>query len=175
MVLFLLGCPTLLLKIGLVKNFTKILGVDFTFLVLNNAKNSGTYNEIEKICSNTGITCIKVRKQLSKHPNFWYIIRAPKPSAGLYNKYLKVREFNIYDDANVLNTVDRTDIVRALLLLMLQDIVTKDTSLSVKRLLLYLQNEYSVEVDKKIYDHIMLDAKMLADKIKENNLGKLVK
>jgi hypothetical protein len=47
------------------KNFTKILGVDFTFLVLNNAKNSGTYNEIEKICSNTGITCIKVRKQLS--------------------------------------------------------------------------------------------------------------
>ena len=46
------------------KNFTKILGANFTFLVLNNAKNPVAYNEIEKICRDTGITCIKVGKHL---------------------------------------------------------------------------------------------------------------
>lgn len=46
------------------KNFTKIFGDDFAFLVLNNSKNSETYNEIEKICIDIGITCIKVGKDL---------------------------------------------------------------------------------------------------------------
>jgi hypothetical protein len=47
------------------KNFKKVLGDDFTFLVLNNSQDSATYNKIKMICSDVGVTCIKVKRQLS--------------------------------------------------------------------------------------------------------------
>jgi hypothetical protein len=139
---------------------------------LNPFFDSWRMKEFQSVGAYTEFTpATKVISMLSKHPNFWYIIRAPKPSETLYNKYLKVREYNVYDDANVLKSVDKSEVVKALLLLTLKEILTRDSSLSIKRLLMHLENEYKVKMDKKIYDMVMEDARMLAQKIKENDLG----
>ena len=124
---------------------------------MNEFKNVGSYTEFTP--------ATKVVQLLSKHPNFWYVIRAPKPHASIYAKYLKVREYNVYDDQNVLNTVNRFEVVRSLLLLILKELLTRDSSLSIKRLLMHLENEYKLKIEKATYDTIMEDAKMLADKI----------
>ena len=132
--------------------------------------------EFEKLGSYTEFTATaKIKNVLSKHPNFWYVIKAPKPPERLYNKYLKVREYNVYDDQNVLSTVNKYDCVRAMLLATLKEILTRDSTLSVKRLLLHLENEYKLSIDKSLYENIMEDAKMLTEKIKENNLGAYIK
>lgn len=134
---------------------------------MNEFKNVGSYTEF------TPTT--KIVSMLAKHPNFWYVIRAPKPSPRLYSKYLKVREFNVYDDANVLNTVNKSEVVRALLLLILKELLTRDSSLSIKRLLMHLENEYKIKIEKSTFENIMEDARMLALKVKENNLGRFIK
>jgi hypothetical protein len=91
---------------------------------MNPCMESWRIKDFTKIGSYTEFTPNeKVQSLLSQHPNFWYIIRAPKPAPTLYNKYLKVREYNVYDDANVLNTVNKNDILRALLLLTLKEIL----------------------------------------------------
>jgi len=132
--------------------------------------------EFQKIGSYTEFTQVpKIKAALSKHPNFWYIIRGPKPPDGLYKRYLKVREHNIYDDANVLSAMNKQDCVRAILMVTLKDILTKDSSLSVKRLLMHLENEYNITIDRATYEGIMEDAKQLVTKIRENNLGRYIK
>jgi hypothetical protein len=142
---------------------------------MNPSMESWRIKDFAKVGSYTEFTPgDKVVNLLSKHPNFWYIIKAPKPAPSLYSKYLKVREYNVYDDTNVLSTVNKNDILRSLLLLTLKEILQRDSSLSIKRLLLHLENEYKIKIDKKSYEDIMTDAKMLADKVKENNLGKYI-
>lgn len=132
--------------------------------------------EFAKIGSYTEFTQVsKIRRELAKHPNFWYIIKGPKPPPNLYSKYLKVREYNVYDDANVLNTINKRDVIRALLLLTLKDILTRDSSLSIKRLLVHLQNMHHITIDRGIYDDLMNDSKMLVEKIHENRLEKFIK
>lgn len=132
--------------------------------------------EFQKIGSYTEFTTIsKIRDALKKHPNFWYTIKAPKPPAPLYEKYLKVREYNVYDDANVLDTLNKSDVVRALLLLTLKEILTRDSSMSIKRVLLHLENTYDITIPKKFFEEVMNDAIMLANKVRENNLGKYIK
>jgi len=131
--------------------------------------------EFQKLGSYTEFTQIpKIQQALSKHPNFWYIIKAPKPSAKLYNAYLKVREYNIYDDQNVMNTINKADVIRAVLLVTLKEILQRDSSLSNKRLLLHLENTYGIKIDKKVYDMILSDAMMLVDKVKKEKLGKFI-
>jgi hypothetical protein len=132
--------------------------------------------EFQKIGSYTEFTMLqKIHSALKKHPNFWYTIRAPKPPAALYEKYLKVREYNIYDDANVLDTLNKADVIRALLLLTLKEILTRDSSMSIKRVLLHLENTYDIVIPKKYFEEVMNDATMLAHKVRENNLGKYIK
>jgi intein/homing endonuclease len=132
--------------------------------------------EFEKLGSYTEFTQVnKIKQILAKHPNFWYIVKAPKPPETLYNKYLKVREYNVYDDANALASVNKYDIVRSMLLCTLKEILTRDSTLSVKRLLLHLENEYKVSIDKSLYESIMEDSRMLVQKVKENNLGVALK
>jgi hypothetical protein len=109
----------------------------------------------------------KVQKKLMKHPNFWYIITSPKPSARVYNKYLVVREQNIYNDMNTLNIVSRQDIYRALLLKVLEDIMVRDSTITLKRLILHIKVEYDFEIKEKDLRLVLDDANQLLDKIKE--------
>ena len=132
--------------------------------------------EFEKIGSYTEFTQLtKVKTMLAKHPNFWQVLKFPKPAPKLYDSYLKIREYNVYDDSNILNTMNKYDVIRALLLVTLKEMLSRDSSLSVKRLLMHLENIYQTSIDRSTYDMIMEDAGMLSKKVKENNLGRFLK
>jgi len=113
----------------------------------------------------------KVREQLKKHPNFWQIIKFPKPPDWLYQKYLAVREQNIYDDANVLANISKLDIYNALLVLSLRDIMMHDSTLTMNRILLHIKNEYDMLMTKAQLYNSIEDAKQLIQKIKESALN----
>ena len=109
----------------------------------------------------------KVIMQLKKHPNFWLQIKFPKPPRWLYEKYLKVREKNIYDDDVVLSNTSKEDIHRALLILVLRDVMMHDTTLSMNRVLLHMKNEYDVNLTKAQIQACIEDAKQLVLKVRE--------
>lgn len=122
-------------------------------------KKIGSYNEFTSLS--------KVEEQLKKHPNFWQIIKFPKPPKNVYTNYLKVRESNIYDDENVLQNTAKEDIYNALLILSLRDIMLNDATLSMNRILLHIKNEYDVSLPKGVVQAAILDAKQLVSKVKE--------
>jgi len=112
----------------------------------------------------TGID--KVKKKLMGHPNFWYIITAPKPSEDFYKRYLVIREKNIYNEDGVLTNMSRQDIHKAILVKVLQDIMVRDSSLSMKRLLLHIENEYGFSMKESELKAVIADAEMLIEKLK---------
>lgn len=113
----------------------------------------------------------KVERELRKHPNFWTIVRFPKLPAWLYNKYLSVREKNIYDDDNVLKSVTREDIANALLILALKDLMAVDSSVTINRLLLHIKNTHDITLTKAAIYNAVDDAKQLVLKIKEKAIS----
>lgn len=119
----------------------------------------------------TGID--KIKKKLGAHPNFWYIITAPKPSEDFYKRYLVIREKNVYNQDGVLTNMTRQDIHKALLIKVLQDIMIRDSSLSMKRLILHIKNEYGFDMKESELKRVLEDAEMLIDKLKTEkyNLG----
>ena len=119
----------------------------------------GSYNEFTPI--------EKIKERLAKHPNFWSLMRIPKPPDWLYNKYLAVREKNVYGDANVLANVSKEDIYNALLILALRDIMMHDSTLSMSRIILHIRNEYDMYLNKGLVTNCIEDAKQLIQKIKE--------
>lgn len=120
----------------------------------------GSYNEFT--------TVSKVEQKLKKHPNFWQIIKFPKPPKWLYNRYLVVREKNVYDDVNVMASMDKEDIHRALLVLALRDIMMHDTALSMNRIIIHLRNEFDISITKGDVQNIVTDSKQLIDKVRLN-------
>jgi len=134
----------------------------------NPAQDSWRMKEFGKIGSYNEFTILsKVEKTLKKHPNFWTTIKFPKPPNWLYDKYLLVREKNIYDDDNVMANVSKEDIHNALLILALRDIMTHDTTLSLNRVILHIRNEYDISLSKSVIEAAVDDAKQLVIKIKE--------
>jgi hypothetical protein len=125
-------------------------------------KNVGSYTEF------TSLT--EIEKKLKKHPNFWQIIKFPKPPEWLYAKYLEVREKNVYDDDSVRETVTTEDIHKALLLLALQDIMMNDTTLNMNRISLHIKNNYDIPITKKHIQDLMLDSKQLITKVREESV-----
>jgi len=119
----------------------------------------------------TGID--KIKKKLSSHPNFWYIITAPKPSEDFYKRYLVIREKNVYNAEGVLSNMSRQDIHKAVLIKVLQDIMIRDSSLSMKRLILHIKNEYGFDMKESELKRVLDDAEMLIEKLKTEkyNLG----
>jgi hypothetical protein len=113
----------------------------------------------------------KVKEQVKKHPNFWQVIKFPRPPEWLYNKYLKVREANVYDDANVLANVTKQDIYNALLILSLRDIMLHDSTLTMNRILLHIKNEFDITLTKSQLQMCIDDAKQLVTKVKEQFLN----
>jgi len=125
-------------------------------------KNVGSYTEFTRLS--------EVEKKLKKHPNFWQIIKFPKPPAWLYNKYLEVRESNVYNDENVRSMVTTTDIHKSLLLLALQDIMMNDTTINMSRITLHIKNTYDIPISKKHIQNLITDAKHLVTKIREEQV-----
>lgn len=134
----------------------------------NPAQDSWRIGDFKKIGSYTEFTILsKVEKQLKKHNNFWQIIKFPKPPKWLYDKYLKVREANVYNDENVMASVSQQDIHNALLILALRDIMQQDDTFTVNRILLHIKNEYDININKKMVSDAIEDAKMLVSKVRE--------
>lgn len=119
----------------------------------------GNYNEFT--------SAEAVAKKLSKHPNFWYLITAPKPSEQLYKRYLLVREQNVYNQNGALQNVSNQDIYRAALIMLFGDIMMRDSSISFKRVLIVLKSEYGLDVKEKELKIVMEDAKNLLKRVKE--------
>jgi hypothetical protein len=137
----------------------------------NPVQDSWRMKEFQKIGSYTEFTNIsKVQEILKKHPNFWRIIKFPKPPRWLYDRYLMVREKNIYDDDNVLADVSSEDVHRALLVLSLRDIMMHDTTLSMNRIILHIKNEYDIPISKTNVSDILTDAKHLISKVREESM-----
>ena len=134
----------------------------------NPVQDSWRMKEFQKIGSYTEFTILsKVEKQLKKHPNFWQIIKFPKPPQWLYSRYLKVRESNIYDDENVMANVSKQDIHNALLILSLRDIMVNDVNINMGRIILHLKNQYDITLSKGMIQAAVEDAKQLVAKVRE--------
>jgi hypothetical protein len=109
----------------------------------------------------------KIKERLSKHPNFWTVMRVPKVPEKIYEKYLEVREHNIYDDSNVLANVSKQDIYNAFLILSLRDIMSHDNMYAMNRIILHIKNEHDVYLNKQQVADCIKDAEQLIQKIKE--------
>ena len=134
----------------------------------NPALDSWRIKEFVKIGSYTEFTSLsKIKEKLKKHPNFWQIIKFPRPPAWLYNRYLHVREKNVYDDENILKNVVKEDIHNALLLLSLRDIMMNDQTLTMNRIILHIKNQYDVNITKGMVQAAIEDARQLVEKVKE--------
>ncbi len=125
-------------------------------------KKMGSYTEFT--------TLSKIEQLLKKHPNFWQLIKFPRPPNWLYLKYLRVREKNIYDDENVLKNLSKEDIHNALLVLALRDIMMHDQTLTMNRIILHIKNEYDISITKGMVQAAVEDAKQLVTKIREQAL-----
>jgi hypothetical protein len=134
----------------------------------NPIQDSWRMKEFEKIGSYTEFTNItQVREKLKLHPNFWQLVKFPRPPDWLYSKYLRVREQNVYDDEDILKNIAKTDIHNALLVLSLRDIMMHDTTLSMNRILLHIRNEYDINLTRSMIQGAIDDATQLITKVKE--------
>ena len=124
----------------------------------------GNYNEFTHTS--------QVEKILKKHPNFWTTIKFPKPPPWLYERYLHVREKNVYDDDNVMANVSKEDIHNALLILALRDIMTHDSTLTMNRIILHIRNQHDISLSKGIVEAAIADASQLIIKVKEEMIMK---
>jgi hypothetical protein len=111
-----------------------------------------------------------IEKELKKHPNFWQRITFPKPNDILYNRYLNVRELNVYDDSNVLANVSKEDVYSALLILALRDIMLHDTTLTMNRIILHVKSEYDINLSKTVIQSMIEDSKHLVLKVQEKSV-----
>ncbi len=129
---------------------------------LKDFKNVGSYTEFTRLS--------EIEKKLMKHPNFWKILKIPKPPAWLYEKYLKVREQNVYNDDNIRSMVTTEDIHKSLLLLALQDVMMNDTTLNMNRIALHIKQTYDIPISKRNIQEIVTDAKQLITNIRNESL-----
>jgi hypothetical protein len=105
-----------------------------------------------------------IMKKLEKHPNFWKMLSIPPLPAKVYEKYLKVREKNVYNTDTALSTVTRETVMNALLVQVLRDIMMKDGSVTLNRLSIHLRNEYDLDVKRSELDAAIKDAEALVKK-----------
>jgi len=137
----------------------------------NPVMDSWRLKEFMKIGSYTEFTLIsKIKDKLKMHPNFWTLIKFPKPPEWLYKRYLAFREQNVYDDTNVLQSISKEDIHSALLILALRDIMMHDITLTMNRIILHIKNEYDINLTKSMVSNVLEDAKQLIIKVREQAL-----
>lgn len=137
----------------------------------NPVNDSWRLKEFGNVGSYTEFTALsKVEKALRRHPNFWQIIKFPKPSDKLYKEYLSVRESNVYDDDSVLKNVSKEDINNALLVMTLKDIMEDSTTHTMNRVLLHIKNKYDINLSRQNLQTTIEDARQLVQKLREKAL-----
>lgn len=113
----------------------------------------------------------KIKDKLKQHPNFWQVLKFPKPPDWLYKRYLRVREKNVYDNEDILASVSKEDINNALLILSLRDIMATDTTLTMNRIILHVRNQYDTYLSKQVVQASIDDAQQLVNKLREKAIG----
>lgn len=140
----------------------------------NPASDTWRIKDFSKLGSYTEFSDMhKVEELLKRHPNFWSIIKFPKPPDWLYSKYMNVREKNVYDEDSVMESVSREDIYNALLILSLRDIMMSDTTLTMNRILLHIRNQYDIGLTKQMIQTAIDDARQLVSRIKEQTIKEI--
>lgn len=104
-------------------------------------KDLGSYNEFSSPET--------IKKKLAKHPNFWKLMNIPPLPTNVYAKYLKIREKNVYTKEDATRLLTREEAIRGLLVQVLQDIMMKDGSITPRRLVIHIRNEYDIEITEK--------------------------
>ena len=90
----------------------------------------------------------QIKQKLERHPNFWKMMNIPKLNEDIYRRYLRVRELNVYNDPNVSRNISRDDVMKALLIRVLKDMMTRDSSVSLRRLLIHIRNEHDIDISE---------------------------
>lgn len=127
--------------------------------------------QFEKLGNWNEFTPIKtIEKNLSKHPNFWEIIEVPRLHKSVYDRYLKVRERNVYDDDNAFNAMTQEDYYKAALLVTLKDIITRDGTLQFNRVLKSIERVYGITIPQTMLTQIMNDSEQLVKSLKDRGV-----
>ena len=111
----------------------------------------------------------RVEEILQSHPNFWQLIKFPKPPRWLYDRYLKVREENVYNEDSVFSMVTKNDIITALLHLALRDIMEHDANLNVNRVIMHVKQQYDFNLTKPQLKAAIDDAIQLVKKVQSES------
>jgi len=134
---------------------------------INPEMDSWSLGSFKDLGSYTNFTSPEViRDKLKRHPNFWKIVTVPKPSETLYTKYLEVRERNIYHSTDVMASITKMDIYRALLIKTLKDIMIRDSNVTLKRLALHIKEHYHVDINTKQISFILDDSEKMVKNVK---------
>jgi len=121
--------------------------------------------KFEKLGSWTEFTTTKmVEKKLAGHPNFWKLFKVPKVPKNVYARYLQVRESNVYDDNTVIDAMSKEDFQRAALIMTLKDLISRDGTLSMQRVIKQIDRIYKVDMSKQQLDLILKDSEQLLKK-----------
>jgi len=118
----------------------------------------GTWNEFSESAH--------VKLKVAQHPNFWKIVKIPKVPKLVYEKYILVRESNVYQKAEVKSTITTQDLHKSALLLILREIVAKDGSLKFDRVLKSVDAIIGIHITRKELTNIMKDAQDMVEAMK---------
>lgn len=110
----------------------------------------------------------QIEKKLSTHPNYWTTVSIPKVPTPVYEQYLKVREYNVYNDDAVRRSLSKTDFYKAALLLALESIMTVDKTISMKRIVMHIRNNIGMDIDTRSISDILNDSRKLVEVYKNN-------
>lgn len=113
-----------------------------------------------------------IEKKLQSHPNFWMSMVVPKAPPKLYKRYLGVREKNVY--GTNIEEVSKDDIIYALMIQVFMDLLVRDSSVGVRRMVMHIRNEYGVSLAENDFKVVIDESKKILDKCKKHNLLKLL-
>lgn len=109
-----------------------------------------------------------IRRNYAKHPNYWNMITIPKPSDKFYERYMKVRESNVYHSSDISSSLTEDDIVRAFIIKAFEDMFMKSGTAKTKRLVKHFQELYQYEIKEKDIKDCFDDSKQIVEKAIEN-------
>jgi len=123
----------------------------------------GSYNEF----TDPG----KVEKILKKHPNFWKMIKIPKPPNLVYRRYLWTREQNVYGDADIGASFTTEDISNSLIALTLRDFISHDSTLTPGRVIMHIKNQFNLTITSADLQRLFDNAQRIVTIVRNQKFG----
>ncbi len=153
----------MIFKRGYVDTFKKDLNPFFDSWRLNDFKDIGKIDEFS--------SRDEILSKIKKHPNYWFSFRMPKPNKKLYERYLEIREANVYNENTAQDTLTEEDYSKALLLRTLRDIIDMYRELSLRKLSQHIKSKYDVDLSEAKIRSAFQDSEMVIDTIKGTKLS----